>query len=87
MKNWKEEENRLRASFKFEDFVQAFGFMTQVAIVAEKQDHHPNWYNVYNEVHFELSTHEAGDVVTEKDRQLASEIDKIYKVFSVSPDQ
>jgi len=86
MKNWKEEDNRLNASFKFENFIQAFGFMTQVAIMAEKQDHHPNWSNVYNEVHFELSTHEAGDIVTEKDHQLAKEINQIHKFFSTSSD-
>ena len=51
--------------------------MTKVAIVAEKMNHHPNWSNVYNKVSFELNTHDAGDKVTEKDHQLAKEIDKL----------
>lgn len=82
MKDWKEEDDCLKATFEFEDFVQAFGFMTQVAMTAEKQDHHPDWRNTYNKVRFELSTHDAGDVVTEKDRKLAKEISKIYDSVS-----
>ncbi|MEM1407348.1 MAG: 4a-hydroxytetrahydrobiopterin dehydratase [Bacteroidota bacterium] len=74
---WTEENNRLKKTFTFKDFVSAFGFMTQVAIIAEKMDHHPNWSNVYNTVSFELNTHDAGDIVTEKDRKLAAEIDKL----------
>ncbi|MEQ8926967.1 MAG: 4a-hydroxytetrahydrobiopterin dehydratase [Fulvivirga sp.] len=74
---WKEENNKLVKTFKFKDFVEAFGFMSQVAIVAEKMNHHPNWSNVYNTVNFELNTHDAGDVVTEKDHKLAEAIDKI----------
>lgn len=79
MENWKEEDNKLKASFDFENFIQAFSFMTQVAIHAEKQNHHPWWSNVYNTVNIELSTHDAGDVVTEKDHKLAKEISKLYK--------
>ncbi len=74
---WNEENNRLVKTFKFRDFKEAFGFMTKVALVAEKMDHHPNWSNVYNSVTIELSTHDAGNVVTEKDRKLAKEIDKL----------
>ena len=74
---WKEENNKLRKTFQFKDFIEAFGFMSQVAIVAEKMNHHPNWSNVYNTVSFELNTHDAGDVVTEKDHELAAEIDKL----------
>ncbi|MEP0985752.1 4a-hydroxytetrahydrobiopterin dehydratase [Ekhidna sp.] len=73
--NWKEEDNKLKKTFKFKDFVEAFGFMSRVAIIAEKQNHHPNWSNVYNTVSFELNTHDAGDVVTEKDHKLAEAID------------
>lgn len=62
----------------FKDFVGAFGFMTQVAMVAEKMNHHPSWTNLWNKVEMQLSTHDAGDIVTEKDRQLAKAIDKIY---------
>ena len=75
--NWKEEDNKLKKTFEFKDFVEAFGFMSQVAIIAEKMDHHPNWSNVYNTVSFELNTHDAGDIVTEKDHKLAEEIDKL----------
>ena len=75
--SWIEEDNRLKKTFEFKDFVQAFGFMSQVAILAEKMNHHPNWSNVYNTVSFELNTHDAGDVVTEKDHKLAEAIDAI----------
>jgi len=74
---WKEEDNKLKKTFEFADFKEAFGFMTKVAIVAEKMNHHPNWSNVYNKVSFELNTHDAGDKVTDKDKQLAEEIDKL----------
>ena len=74
---WKEEDNKLKRTFEFKDFVEAFGFMSKVAIVAEKMNHHPFMTNVYNTVSFELSTHDAGDVVTDKDRKLADEIDKL----------
>ena len=76
---WIEKDNRLRAEFQFEDFVSAFAFMTKVAIVAEKMNHHPNWSNVYNKVIIELSTHDAGDIVTEKDHELARAIDRLIK--------
>lgn len=74
---WKEEDNKLKKTFEFADFKEAFGFMTKVAITAEKMNHHPNWSNVYNTVSFELNTHDAGDVVTDKDKKLAEEIDKL----------
>jgi len=73
--DWKEEDNKLKKTFEFKDFVEAFGFMSSVAIVAEKMNHHPNWSNTYNKVSFELNTHDAGDVVTEKDHKLAKAID------------
>ncbi|MEM7298892.1 MAG: 4a-hydroxytetrahydrobiopterin dehydratase [Bacteroidota bacterium] len=75
--SWKEEDNKLKKTFVFKDFVEAFGFMSSVAIVAEKMDHHPNWSNVYNTVSFELNTHDKGDIVTERDHKLAEEIDKL----------
>lgn len=74
---WKEINNELQAEFKFKNFTQAFAFMTEVAFVAEAQEHHPNWSNVYNRVSFRLNTHDAGDVVTDKDHQLAAAIDEI----------
>lgn len=76
---WKEENNQLKRSFQFNDFVEAFAFMTQVAFAAEKMKHHPNWSNVFNKVEIALFTHDANDSVTEKDRNLSKEIDKIYK--------
>jgi 4a-hydroxytetrahydrobiopterin dehydratase len=74
---WNEENNRLKKNFEFDNFVDAFAFMTKVAMIAEKMDHHPFWTNVYNKVSIELSTHDAGDVVTQQDRDLAKAIDKI----------
>ena len=74
---WVEENNRLKKTFKFKDFTQAFGFMAKVALIAEKMDHHPFWTNVYNVVSIELSTHDVGDVVTDKDRKLAKAIDQL----------
>lgn len=75
--DWKEENNRLKKTFRFKDFSEAFGFMTRVAILAEKMDHHPTWTNTWNVVSFELSTHDAGDVVTDKDKKLAKAIDQL----------
>jgi len=74
---WKEEGNKLYKKFKFGDFKQAFAFMTHVALIAEKMDHHPEWKNTYNELEIWLYTHDAGDIVTEKDHKLAIAIDKI----------
>jgi 4a-hydroxytetrahydrobiopterin dehydratase len=74
---WKEENNKLTRSFVFQDFTQAFGFMTKVAIVAEKMNHHPTWTNTWNTVNIELSTHDAGNIVTELDRKLAKSIDAL----------
>ena len=79
---WKEENNSLKRTFTFEDFRQAFSFMTEVAFHAEKADHHPNWSNVYSTVNIELNTHDAGNIVTDKDRDLASKIDKVYKKYA-----
>ena len=72
---WTETNNKLYRKFKFADFSEAFAFMTRVALAAEKMDHHPEWKNVYNTVEIWLNTHDAGDIVTEKDRKLATEID------------
>jgi 4a-hydroxytetrahydrobiopterin dehydratase len=74
---WKEENNKLYRKFQFKDFGQAFSFMTRVALEAEKMDHHPEWKNVYNTVEIWLSTHDAGDIVTEKDKKLAAKIDAL----------
>lgn len=74
---WKEENNQLVKSFKFEDFKEAFGFLQQVAFLAEEHVHHPEIYNVYNEVTLKLTTHDAGNTVTGKDKKLAKAIDGI----------
>lgn len=74
---WIEEKNQLKKSFEFKDFSEAFAFMTRVALLAEKQNHHPYWTNVYNKVEIFLNTHDAGDIVTEKDHKLAAAIDKL----------
>lgn len=74
---WKEEDNSLQKTFEFKDFSEAFAFMTRVAILAEKANHHPWWSNVYNKVEIKLNTHSAGNIVTEKDRKLAEKIDSL----------
>ena len=74
---WKEENNQLTKDFEFNNFVEAFSFMTRVAMTAEKHDHHPTWTNTYNKVTINLSTHSAGNVVTEKDKSLAEAIDQL----------
>jgi 4a-hydroxytetrahydrobiopterin dehydratase len=75
---WKEEDNKLKNSFSFKDFKQAMQFMNLVAEVAEEANHHPWWSNVYDKVEIELTTHDAGNTITEKDHNLAKQIDKIY---------
>jgi 4a-hydroxytetrahydrobiopterin dehydratase len=74
---WKEEKNKLYKKFEFKDFKETFAFMTHVALIAEKMDHHPEWKNTYNVLEVWLSTHSAGDKVTDKDHELAKAIDKI----------
>lgn len=74
---WQETDNTLYRKFEFRDFSEAFAFMTRVAMEAEKMDHHPRWTNVWNTVEIWLNTHDAGNVVTEKDRRLAEKIDSI----------
>jgi 4a-hydroxytetrahydrobiopterin dehydratase len=74
---WEEKDNKLYKKFEFSNFSEAFGFMTRVAIEAEKMNHHPEWKNVWNTVEFWLSTHDAGDKVTERDHKLAKKIDGI----------
>jgi 4a-hydroxytetrahydrobiopterin dehydratase len=74
---WVEKNNKLVQEFRFNDFVDAFAFMTKVAMLAEKMNHHPNWSNVYNTVTIELTTHDKGNTITDKDRKLAAKIDKL----------
>ena len=74
---WFESDNTLYRKIEFKDFSTAFAFMVRVAIEAERMNHHPAWKNVYNKVEIWLNTHDAGDVVTEKDVKLAEKINKL----------
>lgn len=74
---WQEIDNTLYRRFEFKDFSEAFAFMTRVALIAEKMNHHPKWSNVWNVVEVWLSTHDAGDIVTDKDRKLADKINAL----------
>lgn len=74
---WEEKENTLYRKFQFKSFSEAFAFMTRVAFEAEKMDHHPQWTNVYNTVEIWLNTHSAGNIITEKDKNLAKRIDAL----------
>ncbi len=76
---WQHTNNKLYKKFQFANFSEAFAFMTRVAIEAEKANHHPLWTNVWNTVEIWLSTHDAGDVVTDKDHQLAKMIDALLR--------
>lgn len=74
---WQEQNNRLYHSFIFRDFSEAFAFMLRVALLAETHNHHPTWTNSWNKVEIWLSTHDAGDTVTDKDRKLAHAIGQL----------
>jgi|SRR4249920_654842 4a-hydroxytetrahydrobiopterin dehydratase len=78
LSGWSEVEGRdaISRKFTFKDFSEAFGFMARAAMMAEKLDHHPEWFNVYNTVEVTLATHEAGGV-TERDVQLAQEMNRL----------
>ena len=75
LEGWTGGDDFITKVFVFTDFAEAFGFMTQIAIIADKMDHHPEWYNVYNRVDITLTTHDAGGV-TEKDVTLAKAMEK-----------
>ena len=75
---WEEKDNKLYKKFEFKNFSEAFAFMTRIALAAEKMDHHPLWTNVYNKVEIWLNTHDAGDIVTDKDRKLSIKIDSFF---------
>ena len=74
---WIEKDNMLYRAIKFKDFSAAFAFMTKVAEEAENMNHHPLWTNMYNKLEIWLSTHDAGDIITEKDIQLAEKINSL----------
>ena len=75
MTNWKEENNKLSKTFSFKTFGEAMAWMVKASYEIEKLNHHPEWSNVYNKVHVSLTTHDAGNTVTEKDKQLAEILD------------
>ncbi len=75
---WEHREGRLHRELRFRDFVEAFGFMSRVALLAERADHHPDWSNVYNRVVIDLVTHDAGGI-TERDLSLAREIEALLR--------
>ncbi len=79
---WTKENNQLTCQFTFADFIQAWSFMTEVAMTAEKMNHHPTWTNTYNQVEIRLCTHDAGNTITQKDEDLAEAIDQMYRRFS-----
>jgi 4a-hydroxytetrahydrobiopterin dehydratase len=74
---WKETDNQLYRKFVFNNFIDAFAFMTKVAILSEKANHHPTWKNTWNTVEVWLSTHDAGNIITEKDLELSKAIDSL----------
>ena len=76
---WKEENNQLCKTYTFPTFMEAFDFMSMVAVIAEEMNHHPWWSNVYNKVEIKLSTHDAGNTITALDYELAKKIDFIVK--------
>lgn len=80
--DWTNANNSLNRTFVFKNFTQAFAFMTEVAFEAEKMNHHPNWSNVWNSVSIQLCTHDAGNIVTNKDFELAKKIDAIFTRFA-----
>jgi len=77
MTSWKEENNKLTKTFTFKTFGDAMAWMIKASYGIEKQNHHPEWTNVYNKIHVNLSTHDAGNTITKKDRQLAEMLDLI----------
>ncbi len=75
--NWLAKDNKLTKTFEFKDFIEAFSFLSKVALLAEKFDHHPEIFNVYNKVVLSLQTHDAGNTITQKDYDLADAIDAL----------
>lgn len=79
--NWTFDKNAISRDFKFKTFVEAFSFMTAIALEVEKIDHHPDWSNSYNKVNISLSTHSAKGI-THKDFDLAHKIDSLYEKYA-----
>ena len=76
---WKEQNDQLVRAYQFENFNEAFGFMTRAAMIIEQHNHHPEWTNVYNRLEIRLRTHDAGNTVTDKDRDLAEALEALYQ--------
>lgn len=81
MSNWIEKENALCAVFTFKDFKQAFAFMTECAMYIEQANHHPSWSNTWNTVEVKLQTHDAGNLVTQKDLDLSKKMSEVYEKY------
>ncbi len=81
MTNWTNNENSLEKTYRFDTFESAMEFMQQAALIISKADHHPTWTNTYNQIHVSLSTHDAGNKVTDKDWTLAHALDALYQSF------
>ena len=77
LSGWEYKDDKLQKKFEFEDFTRALAFLVKVGVHAEKKNHHPEIFNVYNKVEISLSTHDAGNRVTEKDIKLAQAIESI----------
>ncbi len=77
MTTWQEKDNKLVREYEFPTFMEAIGFINKVAAIADRLNHHPEIHNIYNKVILSLSTHDAGDIVTDQDRELARAIDAI----------
>ena len=74
---WQEINNQLVKEFNFKDFKEAFEFMTKASVIINELDHHPEWTNTYNKLTIKLSTHDAGDIITNKDREMAKRLDEL----------
>ena len=83
LEHWTFEKGVIKRDFEFRNFIEAFSFMTEIALLAEKSDHHPEWTNVYNKVTIVLSTHSAGGI-TQLDFDLASKIDVVFRRFHLN---
>jgi 4a-hydroxytetrahydrobiopterin dehydratase len=81
LNGWELKNDKLHRELKFKNFVQAWGFMTQIAILAQEMDHHPEWFNVYSRVTIDLTTHEANGI-SSRDFELAQKIDKVVASIS-----
>ena len=81
MTNWTNNENSLEKTYRFDTFESAMDFMQQAALIISEADHHPTWTNTYNQIHVSLSTHDAGNKVTDKDWTLAHALDALYQSF------